>query len=233
MSNIAFSGDYREWLDFKLPTSSPLHGYIYAFFFTNGFAKVGGSHQPHARLQQLLETFDRSSNTEAVMHVVVTPLIVEYIQQEKALHKLLPQENRRFEYFQIGPGEYCEILQGICLKRDYSADEVKAQAASAARANSLMDSVLSPLRAGLEYKTQADEFGYPPKGLATLRLIAKAIQSSDSELVANTFDMASMIIDGMPESADKEDIAAIYCACAFAIGKGLQQHAANISLQKE
>lgn len=228
MSNIAFNGSYSEWLNLKLPNSPGSHGYIYAFFFSNGFAKVGGSSKPHARLQQLLETFERSGHTEAVTHVVLTPLLVDYIQQEKALHKSLPQASRRFEYFQIGHSEFCAILESRQLKRFYTDDELERQRASGARSEAMMEALIEPLKAGKEYQRQLDEFGFSPKASASLRLIAMAVRLGVGHEAIEMLEMSSSLIDEMADSEQKEDVAAIYCAVCFALENGLTEHANNL-----
>lgn len=228
MSNIAFSGSYDEWLALSLPSSPPLHGYIYAFFFANGFAKVGGSQQPHVRLQQLLETFDRSGNVETVTHVVLTPLIVDHIQQERALHKLLPQAGRRFEYFQIGHSEFCSILESRQLKRFYTDAELDQQRVSSVRSEAMMEALIAPLKAGKEYQRQLDEFGFSPKASASLRLMAMAVRLGVGREAIEMLEMSSSLIDEMADSEQREDVAAIYCAVCFALEKGLTEHANNL-----
>ena len=230
MSNVLFSGGLQDWKRFLLQEDDGELGYIYAFFFSNGVAKVGASKKPKDRLGNLLQTFHRSGYEGEVERVVLSVPTVDYIQQEKALHKRLPQEGRLFEYFRVNHDQYLDIIEGIHLKTGYSTDELAARAESSARAEVLMNAIfIDPLRAALERKTQMEEFSFGPKAGAALLLLARALQQSSLDPEEKMLEFSEQLIDELPDSQQQQDVAAIFCAVSYAIGHGFRDYAASLS----
>lgn len=229
MSNIFFSGSLSEFEALSIHTESPGQGYIYAFFFNNGMAKIGSSRNPHQRLEHLLQTLKRAGYSDVVHQVVLSIPVVEFIQQELELHKTLPQEQRSFEYFKITCDEYAATLGRRRLKTEYSAAEVEQRQARRRKADALMDSLTAPLRAGLDRRQQMDEFSFGPKSGAALRLLSKAVQLAEPDDYQQLLDFAERLIDGLSDSEAKEDVSALFCAVQFAINCGFHEEAQRLS----